>query len=152
MGEENLIFTHSTPIEPGRMDYIESSYDATMYFFGDKKFKGKIAFAGHIHKPQLYHYNNETTRIDISKEMPLGKQNERMSKKFSLANSESSLIVVPGLGQPRDKNNKTGYVIYDSDSKTLEIIRLPYDFKQTQEKMVGADFPELLIERLALGR
>ncbi|MFH0869975.1 MAG: metallophosphoesterase family protein [archaeon] len=45
-----------------------------------------------------------------------------------------SLAVVPGLGQPRDGLNFTGYATYDTETKELCFVRIPYDTKPVLDR------------------
>ena len=56
------------------------------------------------------------------------------------------------VGQPRDGNPKTSYVIYDLDEGTIEIRRLDYDIPTVQKKILAAGLPPRLAERLPLGK
>ena len=61
-------------------------------------------------------------------------------------------IVNPGgVGQPRDRNPRSSYAIYDSTENNLVRHRVDYDIFKTQRKMVAADLPSRLIERLGHG-
>jgi diadenosine tetraphosphatase ApaH/serine/threonine PP2A family protein phosphatase len=59
---------------------------------------------------------------------------------------------VGAVGQPRDNNPKSAYVIYDMDALTIELRRLEYDIASAQKKILAAGLPERLAERLAFGR
>ena len=62
------------------------------------------------------------------------------------------MIINPGsVGQPRDYNPAASFGMYDSESRTFKILRVPYDVARTQQKMRDANLPEHLIERLTLG-
>lgn len=61
-------------------------------------------------------------------------------------------IINPGaVGQPRDRDPRSSYAIYDSQGETIERHRVVYDIPATQEKMRQARLPQYLIERLAHG-
>ena len=65
---------------------------------------------------------------------------------------EERLIINPGsVGQPRDRDPRSSYVIYDSDAMTVEIHRVCYDVAKTQQKMQSASLPQYLIDRLDHG-
>jgi predicted phosphodiesterase len=66
---------------------------------------------------------------------------------------DTKYLVNPGsVGQPRDGDPRAAYAIYDSATKRVDLIRLPYPFEKTQEKMLKVGLPEPLARRLALGR
>ena len=61
-------------------------------------------------------------------------------------------IVNPGgVGQPRDRNPRSSYAIYDSTENNIVRHRVDYDIPKTQRKMVAADLPPRLIDRLEHG-
>ena len=61
-------------------------------------------------------------------------------------------IVNPGgVGQPRDGDPRAAFMIYDTE-EGFEFHRIPYEFSQTQEKIIKAGLPQYLAIRLAYGR
>lgn len=58
----------------------------------------------------------------------------------------------PGsVGQPRDSMPLASYGIFDTDQRTVEVRRVPYDIATVQASMRADDYPEPLIDRLAHG-
>src|ERR1035437_9132395 len=72
--------------------------------------------------------------------------------KFKVDPAKKYFINVGAVGQPRDNNPKSAYVIYDMDASTIELRRLDYDIETAQRKIREAGLPERLAERLAYGR
>ena len=64
---------------------------------------------------------------------------------------ERRIINPGGVGQPRDRDSRSSYAIYDSAATAIERHRVTYDIAKTQKKMKAADLPEHLIERLDHG-
>ena len=64
---------------------------------------------------------------------------------------ERRIINPGGVGQPRDRDSRPSYAIYDSAATAIERHRVTYDIAKTQKKMKAADLPEHLIERLDHG-
>ena len=62
------------------------------------------------------------------------------------------LINVGSVGQPRDRNPKAAYVIYDLDEQTISMRRVDYDMETTQKKIRAAGLPFRNALRLAHGR
>lgn len=61
-------------------------------------------------------------------------------------------IFNPGsVGQPRDRDTRAGYAVFDSDLSSVEHYRVEYDIPATQAKMRLAGLPQYLIERLDHG-
>ncbi len=62
-------------------------------------------------------------------------------------------LVNPGsVGQPRDLDPRAAFVIYDGEARSVLYYREPYDVSRTQSKIRSAGLPDLLADRLALGR
>lgn len=78
---------------------------------------------------------------------------ERFAEGEPFPSEEERWIVNPGaVGQPRDGDPRSSYVIYDDGEGTLVRHRVEYDVATTQEKMRHAGLPDFLIQRLSYGR
>jgi diadenosine tetraphosphatase ApaH/serine/threonine PP2A family protein phosphatase len=65
----------------------------------------------------------------------------------------SKYLVNPGsVGQPRDGDPRSAYAIVDTRQRRVELFRLKYPVEQAQAKVIKAGLPEVLAQRLALGR
>jgi diadenosine tetraphosphatase ApaH/serine/threonine PP2A family protein phosphatase len=62
------------------------------------------------------------------------------------------LVNVGSVGQPRDGDPRTCYVMYDSQSRRLSIRRVSYDFEAASRKTIAAGLPEYLAQRLKTGK
>lgn len=73
---------------------------------------------------------------------------------FTLQLEEGTRYLInPGsVGQPRDRDWRAAFAIFDSDRRRVEYYRTSYDLPRTQEKMRRAGLPEPLITRLEFGR
>jgi diadenosine tetraphosphatase ApaH/serine/threonine PP2A family protein phosphatase len=62
-------------------------------------------------------------------------------------------LVNPGsVGQPRDGDPRAAYAIVDTNERRVDLFRLKYPVDVTQAKIIDAGLPEVLAQRLALGR
>jgi len=62
-------------------------------------------------------------------------------------------LINPGsVGQPRDGDPRAAYAIVDTVERRVELFRAPYALDATQVKIVEAGLPEVLAQRLAVGR
>ena len=62
------------------------------------------------------------------------------------------LVNVGSVGQPRDGDPRTIYCLYDTERKQAVLHRLAYDYEATGRKIKAAGLPDILAERLAIGR
>lgn len=101
----------------------------------------KYCFQGHTHVPGIFTEENRYLRIqDLdSNTYPLGDQ--------------KLMINVGSVGQPRDKDPRACYVIYDLDKSTIEYRRVEYDCAATCAKILAIpDLDNFLGERIKQGR
>jgi diadenosine tetraphosphatase ApaH/serine/threonine PP2A family protein phosphatase len=65
----------------------------------------------------------------------------------------SKYLLNPGaVGQPRDGDSRAAYAIVDTTERRVDLFRLDYPIEKTQAKVVKAGLPEVLAQRLAVGR
>jgi predicted phosphodiesterase len=62
-------------------------------------------------------------------------------------------LMNPGaVGQPRDGDARAAYAIADTTAKRVDLFRLDYPIETTQAKVTKAGLPDVLAQRLAVGR
>jgi predicted phosphodiesterase len=134
----NMTLVHATPCEPQSWNYLFTLVDAENNF---NCFDTKICFIGHSHSPMI-----------IARKHSGGNCRVHAHPAIGLEKNERLIVNVGSVGQPRDGNPDASYVIYDDSEDTVEIYRVPYPIRKTQEKMKRHGLPDYLIERLELGR
>ena len=61
-------------------------------------------------------------------------------------------LINPGsVGQPRDRNPDAACLILDTDKRTVQFLRVPYDIAKTQSTILKAGLPAILANRLEYG-
>ena len=55
------------------------------------------------------------------------------------------------MGQPRDRDPRSAYAIYDPDQQTWEYHRVAYEVTLVQQRMLAAGLPERHIQRISAG-
>jgi len=62
-------------------------------------------------------------------------------------------LINPGsVGQPRDGDPRAAYAIVDTSERRVELFRTKYPVEAAQAKIIEAGLPEVLAQRLAVGR
>lgn len=128
---------HASPHKPDDWHYVLSESEATAAF---KHFDQTLAFHGHTHLPMIF------------AQTPHGKIRTIVGHDFDPAEETRYLVNVGSVGQPRDKDCRAAYAVYDSDEVSVNYYRVEYDIKATQAKMSRAEMPVTLVERLELGK
>lgn len=62
------------------------------------------------------------------------------------------LINVGSIGQPRNNDPRASFAVVDTDRCLVTRYRLPYDIASAQKKIIASGLPEVLANRLAVGR
>lgn len=70
---------------------------------------------------------------------------------FELQAGYKYLMNVGSIGQPRNKDPRASFAIYDSVDRYVTRYRVPYDYTITQAKILAEGLPERLAERLSQG-
>ena len=132
-------FYHSTPQMTENWYYLDSSEMARESF----EHAGKLTFVAHTHMPYFYIRKPGSGRVT---------GHDPGEKKWIL-DETSAYIFNPGsVGQPRDGNYMPSFLIWDTEGKTVRYVRVDYDIRKTQQKLVELPLPYILAERLLLGK
>jgi diadenosine tetraphosphatase ApaH/serine/threonine PP2A family protein phosphatase len=61
-------------------------------------------------------------------------------------------LINPGsVGQPRDRDPRASFLIYNDAEKTIRFYRLEYDIMTAQEKIIDSGLDKRLAYRLSMG-
>lgn len=118
--------------------YILGGNDALKNFTLLEGYGKNICFFGHTHVPISY--------LLVDGSVVLSADNT-----IKIAKGVNYLINPGGLGQPRDRDPRASFLVYDSRKNEVNFHRVEYDVKTTAEKIIAAGLPERLAERLKLG-
>jgi len=133
--EPDLLLVHASPIEPERWRYIHGMIDVDEHFAA---FAERLCFVGHSHRPGVY---TATCQGGVA----------RRGVRETLQAGQRYLVDVGSVGQPRDRDPRAAYVLYDTTDGCIEVRRVVYPVERTQERMRTAGLPAFLIDRLGAG-
>lgn len=134
--EENFVLVHGSLDNPQEFYYLNNHEAAFAAFAVLKK---QICFVGHTHTPGVF--------VELEDNLfykALGILQLEGCKRY--------IVNVGSVGQPRDRDPRAAYVIYDTDKETIELKRIAYDISAVQEKILNAGLPDFLASRLAQGK
>lgn len=135
---DGMRLVHASPLDPERWTYILSYQEAKRQFTG---FTEKICFIGHSHLPIVVEEEGEEIRaLPFSPDVPVRIHPDRRY-----------LVNVGSVGQPRDRDPRSGYAWYDDEAKAVMMRRLEYPVANVQKKIIEAGLPPFLAQRLADG-
>ncbi len=127
---------HSTLDMPDRWGYVFDLLDAEAHFSYQTT---PVCFHGHTHVPVSFEKGSQIVRGDIT-------------NRIKVAFGTKYFINVGSVGQPRDGDPRSSYVIYQPKTKEIEFRRVPYDIETAAAKVIEAGLPQRLADRLKSGR
>ena len=134
---------HGSP--EGILSYVELHFQARAIL--KKMKKGvwgatNVCLFGHTHKSKIW-------RMDVrGKIAPV----EIPTDGFISLDSEEFYLLNPGsVGQPRDGDPRSSYLIFDTVNHTVSFRLVDYDRATTMKKIIAAGLPELFADRLIHG-
>jgi diadenosine tetraphosphatase ApaH/serine/threonine PP2A family protein phosphatase len=133
----DLLLVHGSPNRPEQWHYLFALDDFHRQF---SAFVEHLCFVGHSHIPSAV-FQDANSYTDFLRENP-----------FPLLKKRRYIINVGSVGQPRDLDPRASYAIYDGNNDSLEIVRVEYNIPLAEQKIVKAGLPEVLAERLSVGK
>lgn len=136
---DDILGVHGSPRQP-LWEYILDEQTAEEIF---NKFDFKVYFIGHSHVPGIFTFHRKNNIIKYFGAIE--------GADLALDDKHSYIVNCGSVGQPRDGNPQASYVLFDTEKGSINIKRVNYSIAVAQKKMVQANLPNFLIERLALG-
>jgi diadenosine tetraphosphatase ApaH/serine/threonine PP2A family protein phosphatase len=126
-------------------------FDEDAYVFDEVDASRALAVAtrplclyGHTHNPAVFVLEGQMLdRISAG---------EGMVSRITLKPHAKYLVNAGAVGQPRDGNPRAAYALVDTEARAIDLVRVDYDIRAAQTKVIDAGLPELLARRLTAGR
>lgn len=128
---------HGSPRDP-LWEYILNTLTARLNF---DHFETPWCFVGHSHIQSVFVKDEESDRVTVEQTKP--------DMAISL---RPKLILNPGsVGQPRDRDPRAAYAIYDTEARTWTPKRVEYNIAEVQQRIREAGLPEKHAVRIGEG-
>ena len=137
--DELVQICHGSPFDEDA--YIFDELDAVRAL---KTASRPVCLFGHTHYPVSFELS-----VDAFETIgpPFAAQTELELK------AASRYLINPGsVGQPRDGDPRAAYAIVDTAKRNIALFRLNYALEEAQAKVIRAGLPDVLAQRLAVGR
>ncbi|HEY0514409.1 MAG TPA: metallophosphoesterase family protein [Thermoanaerobaculia bacterium] len=135
--EEGLAICHGSPLDEDT--YVFSDVDAWEIF---SRFDMPVTFFGHTHIPSLFWLEGRLLGVRALR---------GTSGRIALSPGGRYLINPGSIGQPRDRDPRAAYMVYDSERRVVNWYRIPYAIGEAQRRIRKAGLPSNLADRLAVG-
>ncbi len=129
---------HGTPIDEDA--YIFGEIEALNVF---RQTTFPLCFFGHSHFPVIFGLSPDAIQTVLTAPPAF---------RFRLEPGVRYLVNPGSIGQPRDGNPLASFAIFDSETRTVTIYRVPYPIGRTQQRILDAGLPRPLADRLSVGR
>ena len=133
---ERTSICHGSPLDEDA--YVFSDYDAFQIF---SEHDADLVFFGHTHVPSLFAVGPAGLEVQVL----------HGSGEMDLVPGSRYLLNPGSVGQPRDRDPRAAYMIYESETRTLSWHRLAYPIEAAQARILEAGLPSVLAERLVVG-
>jgi predicted phosphodiesterase len=134
---DQVTLAHGSPRQPV-WEYLLDTYTATRSF---NYFDSEFCFVGHTHLPFIFQLDDNQSSAQLTIPTP----NEKIEL-FPRA-----ILNAGSVGQPRDRDARAAYAIYDTEQNTWHYRRVMYDIAEVQKRMETAGLPNRHIQRLTSG-
>ncbi len=139
--EENLAICHGSPVDEDA--YLFSAHDALAGF---EALPDHVIFFGHTHIPSAFVLRRVNGSAVIQVRLLAGR---RLT--LDLEPDQRYLVNPGSVGQPRDRDSRAAYAIYDHGRRRLHLYRVPYRIATARRRIVQAGLPPVLGDRLLHG-
>jgi len=139
-------------------------FDEDVYVFDDmdalrslNAARRPLCLFGHTHVPAVFTLGDQRSadgqpRARVSWALDARAPVPGSPFRLDLDGGSRYLVNCGAVGQPRDGDSRAAYGLLDTDARSVTIMRTGYDIAATQAKIVAAGLPEVLAQRLAMGR
>ncbi|KKR32787.1 MAG: Calcineurin-like protein phosphoesterase [Candidatus Gottesmanbacteria bacterium GW2011_GWC2_39_8] len=137
---DELLIVHGSPRDPDEYIFGKQAAAENLRYL-KKHYKNIfICFYGHTHVKALYALEEKPETISKS---PDG---------IVLSKGVNFLINPGSIGQPRDNDPRSSFLIVDSEKLLIRYEAVLYDIEKTASKIIESGLPMFLAERLYVGR
>ncbi len=139
--DDDIAICHGSPADEDA--YIFSAYDAQVAFGAVDE---RVVFFGHSHVPSLFGLGGDRQRPTLKVQLLAGQRS------VLDLDPDVRYLVNPGsVGQPRDRDPRAAYAIYDAGQRRLYVYRVQYRVASTRKRIIQAGLPPVLGDRLLYG-
>ena len=136
----DLGFFHSAPLRPSRWAYVVQESDAQLHIdHGSLPKLKRWNFVGHSHLTSAFSLGPK-------------KAQTMRGEALSLEGELKAIVNVGSVGQPRDRDPRLCFGLYDDNFDTFRHVRLPYDIQSVAAKIANAGLDAGFARRLFEGR
>jgi diadenosine tetraphosphatase ApaH/serine/threonine PP2A family protein phosphatase len=140
INEHDRLYVHAEASAPARWNYVQDGEDAAISL---NAAAARLVVCGHVHVPALYGMSETGKLVGFR---PVA------GAAIPLLRQRRWLAVLGSVGQSRDGNPAASYALLNLASDEMTFERVPYDVERAAAKILAAGLPDVLAQRLRMGR
>jgi len=137
---EDATLVHASPRSPEEWEYLMSPDDGFEVF---ADFGTRLCFVGHSHRPGVWSLGSS------------GREHAAWFRAWPvqvrLEVGRRYVINVGSVGQPRDRDRRAAYALWDLEERLVSLRRVEYDHRGAAARILAAGLPRALADRLGNG-
>ncbi len=133
---DDATLVHASPAQPEEWDYLMTAEDGFAAF---PYFATRWCFVGHSHVPGAWSLGSA------------GPEHHPGGGPLRSERGRRYIVNVGSVGQPRDRDPRAAYAVWDVEAGRTQIHRVGYDVGAARRKIVEAGLPRFLADRLTAG-
>lgn len=137
----DLAICHGSAIDEDA--YIFSAYDANLAFGA---LEHSVILFGHTHVPSLFTLSHDGDAPSVDVKLMAGRR-----VTIDLDKDKRYLINPGSVGQPRDRDPRAAYAIYDEGAARFHLYRVSYRVAMARRRIMQSGLPPVLGDRLLYG-
>jgi diadenosine tetraphosphatase ApaH/serine/threonine PP2A family protein phosphatase len=134
-----ICYVHASAASPERWDYVDSPAAARRCADAAQ---ASYTFCGHVHDQVLY-FEGANGRMKAFRPVA--------GTPIPVRGHRRWVAIVGSVGQPRDRNPRAAYTLFDSGLRQMTFFRVAYDAAAAAAKIRGAGLPGSLAVRVESG-
>ena len=117
--------SHGSPLDPEAYEYV-FALEQARELAPHAPAMPEVTFIGHSHLPRAFAFAG-------------GEAHDVLAPRIPVKRGVRYLVSVGSVGQPRDGDPRSCFVVYDTDARELSFHRVEYDVERAAQKIFDAD-------------
>jgi predicted phosphodiesterase len=137
--EKEILLVHGSPSDPDRYLFTLDDAVEELDALAERDAFVRVVFFGHTHVPTAVIRRRDGSTVSVA------------PREYRLKEGEIALLNPGSVGQPRDRNPASSFLVFDTRARAVSWVRTAYDIPACQRKVLDAGLPRFFATRLSEG-
>lgn len=134
---DGILLVHGAPSDPDRYLFRLADADEELAALSGAA-APRVVFFGHTHVPAAFVRRGGAVAV-------------APPTRLRLERGDRALLNPGSVGQPRDRDPRASFLLFDTDAREASWVRVPYDVESCAAKVLAAGLPRFFAARLRDG-